>query len=305
MIRITREAYFDVVVAYKIFIDGVYRGKIKRGETKEFAVENGRHIVRAEMYDRRSNELHVSVNNSIVDIEAGSNVKGWRDSQDFEYALYEKNDYLFLRKKKTMGADIEEAENPIEDSEEEKLNHADSEAKNVKTALEKIQKLTRNLVLVLLTLAGINVFFGIVLLFSPALFDRLLFWVLVLSPVPFVFGFAYLALSIGVYRRSRAVAIIAMIVLFIDLVLFNIAGLGNTDTITRVLRTTFVAMLCGGLTVSFKYHALKKKYEATTNNEISVLIQESKPRVEKAQIIVCAIIGIVGIGALIYWSIAV
>ena len=50
MIRVTRgSSYTDIIRAYKIFIDGVYCGDIKRNETVEFPVENGRHEVCAKI----------------------------------------------------------------------------------------------------------------------------------------------------------------------------------------------------------------------------------------------------------------
>jgi len=304
MIRITREAYGNEFRSYKIFIDGVNRGKIKVGETKEYSVENGRHTVRAEIDGYRSNELCVNVENSIIDIEVGTNVKGRKHAQALEYAIYGKNDYLFLRKKKTVSTNIGESETAIENSEMEQLNNADSfgdsqEVKNIENALEKMQRPARNSVIAMVALAGINVFLGLALSFSPALLDRLLF--LAVSSVPLFFGLVYLVLSIGLQRRSRVVAIIAVIVHFIDSVLFFMSGLGNVSTVNIALRSVFVLMLLGGLAVTFRYHALKKKYEVTTNNEISALIQESKPSVKKAQIIICAIIGVIGIGTLVYW----
>ena len=76
MIRITRENKInDALRAYKIYIDGTYRGDIRKDETKEFEVENGSHEVVAKIDWCRSNELCVDVNNSIVELEVG-NSKG-------------------------------------------------------------------------------------------------------------------------------------------------------------------------------------------------------------------------------------
>jgi len=102
MIRITRAAQFiDILSSYKIYIDGIYRGKIKRKETKEFAVEDGRHIVSARVGPYGSNLLYVGVNDglngSVVDIELRSGLTGWnRWLGTWADSNFEKDEYLFL-----------------------------------------------------------------------------------------------------------------------------------------------------------------------------------------------------------------
>jgi len=100
MIRITRPAQFiDILNAYKIYIDGIYCGKIKRNETKEFAVENGRHTVYASTGPYGSRLLHIYVSDSIVDIEVRNALMGWNlwlfPWSDGNFA---KDEYLFLKK---------------------------------------------------------------------------------------------------------------------------------------------------------------------------------------------------------------
>lgn len=102
MIRITRGSTGnDKSRAYKIFIDGVYCGKIKRNRTKEFEVENGRHIVSARSgWHYGSNSLHVYVNDSVIDLELRNALRGW-NLWLFPGAMrdgsFEKDRYLFLR----------------------------------------------------------------------------------------------------------------------------------------------------------------------------------------------------------------
>ena len=96
----TLSAYFrDALRSYQIFIDGVECGDISRGETKEFAVDNGHHIVRAKIDWCGSNELCVDVNDSIVELEVGSSLEGWRILFMEYYMSFGKNKYLRLRKK--------------------------------------------------------------------------------------------------------------------------------------------------------------------------------------------------------------
>ena len=100
MIRITRaDQYGDMYRAYKIFIDDAYRGKIKNGETEEFEVENGSHTVRAKIDWAGSKEFCVNVNDSVVELEVGHNVRGWKHFFWFEYTTVWSGKYLYLREK--------------------------------------------------------------------------------------------------------------------------------------------------------------------------------------------------------------
>jgi len=304
MIRITREEAFSFI-SYKIFIDGIERGKIKNNQTIEFTTGKGWHTVRAEQGGVSSKDLRVNVKTSIVDLEVGDNVKGWEAFHALEYITTRKDEALFLRKKKATSGNITEAEteDDIEELEEEQLDNAVSsegsqEAEGVRRALEGMKRLAGYTALATVALAGINVFLGVVLSFAPELLDRLLF--LAVSSVPLVFGLLYLVLSIGLYQRSRVFAIATVIVHFVDTVLFFMSGLGDVSTINVAIRLVFLVTLFGGLTLSFRDHALKKKYEVTTDHVIATLLQEDKPSVGKAQVIACTIIGLVGIGTLAY-----
>ena len=121
MIRITREKkYIGCLIAYKIYIDGGYRGEIWWGETKEFPVENGRHSVYATAVDSgpavmswgrkdRSNTLRVVVSDScIVDLEVGDALTGWkRWLFPFSNIFIEKDEHLFVREKKAADESVD------------------------------------------------------------------------------------------------------------------------------------------------------------------------------------------------------
>jgi len=110
MIRITRGTMWrDVLRGYKIHIDGVYCGEIQIGDTKEFEVENGNHVVCAKLDWCRSNELCVEVNDSVVELEVGSSLKGWRFLFVSFYTSIWKDKYLFLREKETVDTSSEDA----------------------------------------------------------------------------------------------------------------------------------------------------------------------------------------------------
>ena len=111
MIRITRvKPYGELFRTYKIFIDGVYRDEIAIKETKEFEVGNGKHTVYAKIDWYKSNTLCVNVDDSIVDLEVGSSVVGWRLLLSMLYATVWARKYLWLREKETADALSENAE---------------------------------------------------------------------------------------------------------------------------------------------------------------------------------------------------
>jgi len=103
MIRITRiNEYSAVFRSYKIYIDEVCHGKIKVGETQEFEIGNGSHTVYAKLDWGRSNKLCVNVSDSIVDLEVGCNLAGWRWVLWRLYATVWAHKYLWLREKKSV-----------------------------------------------------------------------------------------------------------------------------------------------------------------------------------------------------------
>jgi hypothetical protein len=71
MIRLTRkETDVDKIRAYRIFIDGVYRGDIKNGEVKEFQVENGKRTICAKIDWCGSGDYVYEVND-LLELEVG------------------------------------------------------------------------------------------------------------------------------------------------------------------------------------------------------------------------------------------
>ena len=113
-IRITRGArLYNIFGAYDIYIDGAYRGKIKRKETKEFAVvpreftdERTRHTVCASAGRYESNSVYIDGNDSIVELEVGYALTGWKHwLLPYSESFIKKGDYLFLREKEANDTD--------------------------------------------------------------------------------------------------------------------------------------------------------------------------------------------------------
>jgi len=112
MIRITRRKEgTDHLKAYKIYINGVCYGEIWRGKTRELTVKNGEHTVYVSRKspappllpwgrEYGSNLLHVVVNDSIVDLEVGIALTGWKFwLWPYSDIFIRKNEYLLLKEK--------------------------------------------------------------------------------------------------------------------------------------------------------------------------------------------------------------
>jgi len=111
MIRIARGATRDGINAYKIFINGIYRGKIGNNETKEFEVEDGDHTVYAKILWYRSKEIHIHVNHSTVELEVGNALdrrNPWTTTPEYVILrnIFLWKEYLFLREKERVDEDV-------------------------------------------------------------------------------------------------------------------------------------------------------------------------------------------------------
>ena len=100
MIKITRGSHIhvDKLRAYKIYINGIHRGDIRVGETKEFPVSDGFHTVQAKIDWCGSRELHVEVRDSAVALEVGSFTEFNKSSfAIISHLTYKRYEYLWLR----------------------------------------------------------------------------------------------------------------------------------------------------------------------------------------------------------------
>ena len=98
IVRVTRRnLYPDILRNYRILIDGVYRGNIGRHEITEYEVCNGNHTVCAKIDWCGSNEIDISVNDSVAEVEVGSSLMGWRFFLMFIYITFLSNQYLWIK----------------------------------------------------------------------------------------------------------------------------------------------------------------------------------------------------------------
>jgi hypothetical protein len=92
------QQYADRMRKYELFVDGVPRGQIRRGESVEVAASPGSHIVVARIDWCSSNELSLDCRDGqTYDLEVGSNVTGWRMLAAILYITLFRSEYLYLR----------------------------------------------------------------------------------------------------------------------------------------------------------------------------------------------------------------
>jgi len=170
----------------------------------------------------------------------------------------------------------------------------------VKSTLEKIDKQIKSANSVVIFIAVLNVLIGTLLTFLPdafsgegAIFDSSggLFYI--------IFGLLYLGLSLGVAKRNRVCLLITALVFVVDAI-FLLVNSNGSGIGTYIMRAILIFGLFSGVKYSFSYHSLLKKHSNTSNSEVSELIRVNKPKVKLWQIILCAIIGCVGIGIAVY-----
>ena len=137
MIRITRGESPFSLAGCEIYIDGVcvYRGKLKEHETVEFEVDNGSHTVFLGVGVKRSNTLHVDVNDSIVELEVGD------DTDLGERLLFPQSMNLYV---KVKGTETEAQKARREEREEKERERRAREEKRPKWLQKIIDALLNN-----------------------------------------------------------------------------------------------------------------------------------------------------------------
>ncbi|MCL2367511.1 MAG: hypothetical protein FWC72_00800 [Oscillospiraceae bacterium] len=93
----------DIFKAYRIYLDQDYLGAVRAGQTKEFAVADGKYTLYANVGRYGSNTLAIAVEDSTVEIEAGNALTRWKKWL-FPYTadFIPKDGYLFLREQESV-----------------------------------------------------------------------------------------------------------------------------------------------------------------------------------------------------------
>lgn len=99
LLRVRRgTSYQDRLRAYKVKVDGLEAGVVKRNSTVEIALAAGPHVVAMAVDWCGSQPLEITVaEGEAIELECGSSLTGWRIFLAIAYILFLRNDYLWLK----------------------------------------------------------------------------------------------------------------------------------------------------------------------------------------------------------------
>ena len=97
-IKIKRESrLINMAATYKVFLNGNFIGGIKNGKEIDFDIPEGNHEIFLKTGWCRSNKVSFKANGRNVSFETGCNVKGWKLLISNIYAIFYRNNYLWLK----------------------------------------------------------------------------------------------------------------------------------------------------------------------------------------------------------------
>jgi len=101
-ISLTRDSgYADSIRRYLLECDGPIIGDIRQGETREFNIPDGIHKIRLKIDWASSNTLDLELsNNDVIELDCGSNLRGWRVVILFFYSMIMPSKYLWIKVRK-------------------------------------------------------------------------------------------------------------------------------------------------------------------------------------------------------------
>ena len=269
MIRVTRAAEgVNMLRSYKIYIDGIYRGKVKNDETKEFEVEHGNHVVVAKIDWGRSNRLIINVSDSTVDIDLGCSMTGWKAWFTWPaYTTFLSHKFLWLRKKD--GAD---SHSPLYEC----AAGEPQEMQEVTSALERISKQMKWAMIAMSIATGLYALSGILIFLYLGLGGGM-FGVRGGAAL-LLLGLLILGLTIGIRRHNQKCAVIVAVILGVIVIHAIASGFSNWtigDYIANIALGLGAAL---SLISSFRYEALVEKHGGTSSSEIAALLEASEPK---------------------------
>jgi len=172
---------------------------------------------------------------------------------------------------------------------------------NLKNAVGEMDKAIHGANGVVIFIAVLNIAIGVLLTFFPdiisgdGVFSDFVGGIYYIIP-----ALLFAGLSFGVVRRSRTCLLIASIYMILDAVFALLAGGFGTAIGFLVMRVFLVISLLAGTRFSFRFHSVVKEHALRAGIYKSELIKALKPKIQKWQIITCAVLACVGIGTAVY-----
>jgi len=113
-----------------------------------------------------------------------------------------------------------------------------------------------------------------------------------------LFGLLFLGLSVGIGRRSRVCAVLALVALAVDAVMMLMLSYEMFPAI--FMRAFFLIGLLSGVTGSFSYHKLRNKYKVSEDPWLVEYTASKKAKTKTAPVVLYIVAACIGLGAMSY-----
>ncbi len=168
--------------------------------------------------------------------------------------------------------------------------------------LAQSNKLLREAVGITLFISIVNILLGAVATFLPLFIADSAFAGYNGTALA-VYGLIFMGMALGIHKRSRACAIIALVIFALDtlLTIYNtivlISAGGGVQIVSYAMKVVIFIGLIAGIRGCFQYHSLVQTYSAVMDNRPIEMIRQNTRKTNPAVLAVCAVIAAVGVAA--------
>ena len=121
-----------------------------------------------------------------------------------------------------------------------------------------------------------------------------------------IYGTIFMGMALGIHKRSRTCAIIALAIFALDTILTIINTITAYTSGERIqiagyaMKVVIFIGLIAGIRGCFQYHSLVSTYSAMMDNRPIEMIRQSKRNIKPVPLVLCGIVAAVGIAASVY-----
>jgi len=172
-------------------------------------------------------------------------------------------------------------------------------------SLDKVVKQIRDASGVAMFIATINIGLGALFTLISADFIGDIFEDTFVEPTVgfayIIFGLIFLALSLGIFFRSRLCALAALVAFGVDaFLLVTGEGLDAVNIGGYVMRGALLVALLMGTFACLRYHSMRRKFAYSDDDNLAAAVKDSKAKMGGGRIFLYIVIGLVGIASLVY-----
>lgn len=174
----------------------------------------------------------------------------------------------------------------------------DGKIGEVQSALDKSNKLIGEAVGITLFVAFVNIVFGSVINIFPNLFSGGTALEGLNGMGLVLFGLLYMGMALGIQKRSRTCAIIALIVFAADTALTLLGG--DFKIVNYGMKVVIIIGLIAGVRGCFSYHTLLKKHQYDPDNRALDMVRADRRKIKVIPLVICILVAAIGIGSTVY-----